>query len=296
MKAVDRFGRHSTDAASVSLTISPLDDHNDAGDEDQGGAGWPGTATNLEDDGEGGLRLEDLQGGWQDPPWDGPWFDLDFPALARYRPEGTYETPEVDVGAVESQRLEVDLGAAQPIDEIPWSEWTWPALGPVRAEDGGLLPLGTRGHAARDSWAGDPIEPVGVAVELDTSPTAAGAWDGFRPFVPGTYTFRRVRLRVTLRGDGIRFVRLPRLVLVWRKFNRKQEGDVVVGPDADVVVPFPVPFQNVPRVTAHLIGYPGSVEIVSITPTQVLLRPGAAVFSESSATFSPVIHWQAMGT
>jgi len=296
LKAVDKLGRYSEEAASVSLTIAPLDDHNDAGAEDQGGAGWPGASTNLEDDGAGGLQLASLQGGWQDPPWDAPWSGLDFPALAWNYPEGSYETPDVDIGALEAHRLEVDLGATQPIDEIPWLEWTWPALGPVRDQDGRLLPLGTRGHASRDSWAGNPIDPVGVGVEVDTSPAAAGAWDGWRPFVPGTYTFRRVRLRVTLQGDGIRFVRLPRLVLVRRKFNRKQEGEVVVGPDDDVLVTFPVPFQNAPRVTAHLLGYPGSVEIVSVSPTQVVLRPGAAVFAESPATFAPTIHWQAMGT
>ncbi|MCK6478562.1 MAG: hypothetical protein HUU06_00275 [Planctomycetaceae bacterium] len=296
LKATDKLGRYSTEGASIALTIASLDDHNDAGAEDQGGAGWPGASTNLEPDGAGGLQLASLQGGWQDPPWDGPWSDAKFPALARNYPEGTYETPAIDLGAVESHRIEVDLRAAQSMPEVPWSEWDWPALGPVRDEDGALLPLGTRGHTSKDTWSGDPIDSVGGAVEVDTSPTPAGPWDGWRLFVPGTYSFQRVRLRVTLRGDGIRLARLPRLVLRRRKFNRKQEGDVVVGPDADVVIPFPVPFQNAPRVTAHLIGYPGSVEIVSITPTQVTLRPGAAVFVESTATFAPTIHWQAMGT
>jgi hypothetical protein len=239
--------------------------------------------------------LPSLQGGWQDPPWDGPWSGLDFPALARHRPEGSYETPEIDVGAPEAQRLEVDLGAAQPIDDIPWPEWTWPALGPVRDPEGGLLPLGTPGHASGDSWSGDPIAPVDVSVEVDTSPTAAGAWDGWRPFVPGTYTFRRVRLRVTARGDGIRFVRIPRLVLIRRKFNRKQEGEVVVNCQP-VEVTFPVPFQNAPKVTAHLLGYPGTVEIVSVSPTGFVVRGGAAVFSGDPATFAPTVHWTAMGT
>ncbi len=296
IKAEDGLGRYSSEAASATLTIAPLDDHNDAGAEDQGGAGWPGSSTNLEDDGAGGLRLETLQGGWQDPPWDGAWSGLDFPSLARYRPEGAYETPPVDVGALESQRVEVDLDTAQPIDAMGWSEMLSPALGEVRDAAGDLLPLGTRGHASRNSWAGAPLAPVDASVEVDTSPTPAGPWDGWRPFTPGTYPFRRVRLRVTLRGDGVRFVRIPRLVLVRRKFNRKQEGEVVVGPDNDVVVTFPVPFQNAPRVTAHLLGYPGSVKLVSVTATQVVLRPGAAVFTESPATFAPTIHWQAMGT
>jgi len=295
LKAVDKFGRYSTAAASVSVTIAPLDDHNDAGTSDQGGLGWPGTSVNLEDDGAGGLQLSSLQGAWGDPPWDGAWSDLDFPGLARYWPEGTYETPAIDAGALEFQRLEVDLAAGQPIDAMVWSEVLSPALAKVRDAAGDPLPLGTRGHESQNTWQGDPITPVDVAVEVDTSPTAGGAWDGWRPFVPGTYAFRRVRMRVTLRGDGVRFTRLPDLVLVRRKFNRKHEGDVVVGPD-DVVVTFPVPFQNAPRVTAHLIGYPGSVEIVSVSPTQVTLRPGTAVFDEDPGTFSPQVHWIALGS
>jgi len=179
---------------------------------------------------------------------------------------------------------------------IPFGAVHRPALGARAARDGDLVPLGTRGFASKNSWRLSPLLPPDVRVEIDTAQSPAGPWDGWRPYAPGTYTFWRCRLRVTVRGDGLRFVRIPRLVVVRRKFNRKQEGDVVVGPDADVVVTFPVPFQNAPRVTAHLLGYPGSVEIVSITPTQVVLRPGAAVFAEDPATFAPTIHWQAMGT
>ena len=47
--------------------------------------------------------------------------------------------------------------------------------------------------------------------------------------------------------------------------------------------------------TAHLLSYPGSVEIVAVTATQVTLRPGAAVFGEYPATFAPTVYWQALG-
>ena len=99
-----------------------------------------------------------------------------------------------------------------------------------------------------------------------------------------------------MRGAELRFARIPRLVIGRRKSNRKLEGEVVVGPEDPIVVVFPEPFQNAPKVTAHLLGYPRSVEIVAVTRTQVTLRPGAAVFVEDPATFAPTIHWQAMGT
>lgn len=295
LKAIDRTGRYSRQAATVALTISALDSHVTSAINDQGGGGWPGTATHLEDDGAGALRHEVIPAhfGAVAAPFG---FFIGVPAFARYWPEGIYETPPVDVGQVESQRLEVDLGAAQPVDSVlPFGAVRRPALGARSHRDGTRVPLGTRGFASRSSWRATPLLPVDVEVDVDTSQTAGGAWDGWRPIAPGTYTFRRVRLRVTVRGDGLRFVRVPRLVIVRRKFNRKQEGEVVVGPNDDVVVMFPVPFQNAPRVTAHILGYPGSVEIVSVTPTQVVLRPGAAVYAEDPVTFAPTIHWQAMG-
>ena len=296
LKAVNRLGRTSPAAATVAVSIEPLGDHATDAVDDQAGQGWPGTPTHLEDDGTGALRLEALPAhfGAATTPF-GSFVGV--PAFARYWPEGIYLSPEFDAGQVEHQRIEVDLGGAQPIDpDIPFGACHRPALGARRPRDGTPVPLGTRGFASRNSWRATPLPPVDATVEVDTSSTPGGAWDGWRPFAPGTYAFRRVRIRVTVRGDGLRFVRVPHLVITRRKLNRKQEGDVVVGPDADVVVPFPVPFQNAPRVTAHLLGFPGSVEIVSVSPSEVVLRSGAAVFAESPATFAPTIHWQAMGT
>ena len=295
LKAVDKTGRYSLQAASVSLTVQALDSHATAATDDQAGQGWPGTATHLEDDGTGALRLEAI------PPCFGavtaPFGSfVGVPALARYWPEGIYESPPMDPGQMESQRLEADLGSAQPIaPNLPFGACHRPALGARRRRDGSFVSLGTRGFASRNSWRATPLPPVDATVEVDTSPTPAGAWDGWRPFAPGTYTFRRVRLRVTVRGDGLRFVRVPRLVITRRKFNRKQEGEVVVNCQP-VTVTFPVHFQNAPKVTAHLIGYPGTAEIVSVSPTGFVVRGGAAVFTGDPATFAPTVHWQAMGT
>ncbi len=295
LKAVDRHGRTSRAAATVTITIEALDDHVTEDTSDEGGQGWTGPKAHVEVDG-GALRLELLPEhfGAAVTPFGS---SVGVPCFAKYWPEGTYESPVFDAGQVEHQRVELDLGVEYPVDgALPFGAVRRPALGARRTRDGATIPLGTRSFASRNSWRLTPLVPPDVEVEIDTSPTPAGPWDGFQPYVPGTYTYWRCRMRITVRGDGLRFVRIPRLVIVRRKFNRKLEGDIVVGPDDPIVVVFPEPFQNAPKVTAHLLGYPGSVEIVVVTPTQVTLQPGAAVFAEDPATFAPVIHWQALGT
>ncbi len=295
LKAVDRNGRTSRTAASVSITIEPLDDHVTEDTSDEAAQGWTGPKTHVEVD-AGALRLERLPEHFGAAASPFGWFKS-VPCFATYWPGGSYETLPFDAGQVEHQRVEVDLGVEQPVDgALPFGAVRRPALGASRKRDGTLLPLGTPGFASKNSWRLTPLVPPDVEVEIDTSPTPAGPWDGYRPHVAGTYTYWRCRLRVTVRGDGLRYVRIPRLVIIRRKFNRKLEGDVVVGPDDPIVVVFPEPFQNAPKVTAHLLGYPGSVEIVAVTRTQVTLQPGAAVFAEDPATFAPTIHWQAMGT
>ena len=220
-----------------------------------------------------------------------------LPCVAKHWPLRTVESPVLDAGQFEHQRVEVDMGAAQPVDAgLPFGAVRRPAIGARAGRDEQLVPLGTPTFAAQNSWRLTPLAPVDAKIEIDTSPTPGGAWDGWRPFALGTNRYWRTRLRVTVRGDGLRFARIPRLVIRRRKFNRKLEGEVVVGPNDPVVVVFPTPFQNVPKVTAHLLGYPGSVEIVAVTATQVTLQPGAAVFAEDPGTFAPTIHWQALGT
>lgn len=295
LKAVDSHDRTSRAAASASVTIAALDSHVTADAADQGAQGWPGAKTHLEVDG-GALRLErlPLHFGAATVPF-GSFAGV--PCFAKYWPVGVYESLPFDAGQVEHQRVELDMGAAQPVDmNLPFGAVHRPALGARRLRDDTLVPLGTPSFASQNSWRLTPLPPTDAKVEIDTSATPAGPWDGWRPFAPGTYAFRRCRLRMTVTGDGLRFVRVPRLVVTRRKFNRKQEGHIVVGPNDPVVVIFPTPFQNAPKVTAHLLGYPGSVEIVAVTATQVTLRPGAAVYAEDPATFAPTIHWQAMGT
>ena len=93
----------------------------------------------------------------------------------------------------------------------------------------------------------------------------------------------------------LRFVRVPRLVVTRRKFNRKLEGEGVVN-CSPVNVVFPVPFQNPPKVTTSLVGYSGTPIVTNVTATGFTIAGGAAVFPGDPATFAPTVHWQAMGT
>jgi len=279
LKAVDRFGRVSADAASTTLTIEALGDHATADQSDQAVAGWPGTKTHLEVE-AGALRLERLPEhfGAATPPF-GSFAGV--PCFAKSWPVGAYETPPFDAGQVERQRIEIALGGAQPLDApLPFGAVRRPALGP---------------WAARQTVDVEPLAPVATSVEIDTSSTPDGPWDGWRPHAPGTYEFRRCRLRVTVVGDGHRAVRVPTLVLTRVKRNVKQEGHVVVnGGLIDIV--FPAPFQNSPKVTATILGFAGTPLITNVTPTGFTIAGGAAVFVGDPATFAPTVHWQAMGT
>jgi hypothetical protein len=279
LKAVDRFGRVSSDAASATLTIEALDDHVTADQSDQAAAGWPGAKTHLEVD-AGALRLERIPEhfGAATSPF-GSFAGV--PCFAKAWPKGTYETPPFDAGQIERQRIEIALGGSQPLDApLPFGAVRRTALGP---------------WAAQQTIDLDPLAPVATAVEIDTSPTAGGAWDGWRPFAPGTCRYWRSRLRVTVEGDGLRAVRVPTLVLTRRKRNVKQEGHVVVNCSAVDVV-FPVPFQNPPRVTTTVLGFAGTPLVSNVTATGFTIAGGAAVFPGDPATFAPTVHWQAMGT
>jgi hypothetical protein len=133
-------------------------------------------------------------------------------------------------------------------------------------------------------------------VEIDTSPTAGGAWDGWRPYVPGTYLCRRYRLRVTARGDGLRGVRLPRLVLRRRKFNRKDEGTVFVPGGVPIEVFFAAPFTAAPAVVGGIVGpNPGlglTVQVTVVTAASYRVE----VFDGMGMSVPATVAWHALGT
>lgn len=279
LKAVDRFGRVSADAASATVTIEALGDQVTADQSDHAAAGWPGVKTHLEVV-AGALRLELLPAhfGAATSPF-GSFAGV--PCLAKAWPKGTYETPPFDAGQLERQRIEIALAGAQPfVAPLPFGAVRRPALGP---------------WAAEQSIDVAPKAPVALDIEIDTSPTPGGAWDGWRPYAPGTYRYWRSRLRVTVEGDGLRAVRVPTLVVTRRKRNVKQEGHVVVN-CSPVDVVFPVPFQNPPKVTTTVLGYAGTPLVSNVTATGFTIAGGAAAFVGDPGTFAPTVHWQAMGT
>jgi hypothetical protein len=276
VKAVDRFGRVSVAAASETLTVEALADHVTTDTSDQGSGGWPGTAIQLEPDG-GALRLATV-------PLLGmatmPLAQATWGVRGTLWGEGSYETPAIDAGLSAHHRIEVDdAGITQEVDP--------PTLGDA---------LGSVGQLGGYSLAMTPRTPVDVTIEIDTSPTAAGTWDGWRPYVPGTYLCRRYRLRVTARGDGLRGVRLPRLVLRRRKFNRKDEGTVVVPGGVPIEVFFTAPFTVAPAVVGGIVGpNPGLGLTVQVTAV------GAAscrfeVFDGMGMSVPATVAWHALGT
>ncbi len=295
LKAVDRQERTSRAAATVTITIEPLDDHVTEDTSDEGAQGWTGPKTHVEPDG-GALRLERLPEhfGAATSPF-GSFVGV--PCFAKYWPEGVYETLPFDAGQVEHQRVEVDLGVEQPVDAtLPFGAVRRPALGARRKRDGTTIPLGRRGFASKNSWRLTPLLPPDVHVEIDTSQTAAGPWDGYRPHVPGTYTFWRCRLRVTVRGDGIRFVCIRRLVIVRRKFNHKDEGTVVLPGRMPVELTFAAPFTVAPAVVATLVGPNPSlgvkIEATAISPTSCHLE----AFDGAGVSIPATVCWHALGT
>jgi hypothetical protein len=276
VKAVDRFGRVSEDAASATLTVEALGDHVTTGTSDQGAGGWPGTAIHLEPD-AGALRLATvpLLGMATMPLGQATWS-----VRGTLWSEGSYETPVIDAGLSAHHRIEVDdAGVAHEVDP--------PALGDA---------LGSVGQLGGYSLGIAARTPVDRTVEIDTSPTAAGAWDGWRPYVPGTYLCRRYRLRVTARGDGLRGVRLPRLVLRRRKFNRKDEGTVFVPGGVPIEVFFAAPFTAAPAVVGGIVGpNPGlglTVQVTVVTAASYRVE----VFDGMGMSVPATVAWHALGT
>ncbi len=295
VKSIDRFGRASREAAQLIIEIRPLPSHVETDVVDEGDGGWTGTATHLEDDG-GTLRLEAI------PPCFGavtaPFGSFaGVPAFARYWPTGTYETAVVNAGQIEEQRVEVDLGTTQPVDAgLPFGAVRRRALGQTRRRDGTAVPIGFRGWASRQSWRVTPLLPVDALVEIDTSDSAAGAWDGWRPWVPGTYRFWRMRLRVTVRGDGLRFTRIQRIVCRRSKFNRKLEGSVVLTGAGPIEVDLSAAgFTAAPIVVPALAANPAaaSVKIVvtNVTPTSCDIE----AFDGSGTSIATTVGWHALG-
>jgi hypothetical protein len=194
--------------------------------------------------------------------------------------EGSYETPEIDAGLSAHHRIEVDdAGVAHEVDPL--------VLGDA---------LGSVGQLGGYSLAMAPRAPVDRTVEIDTSPTAAGAWDGWRPYVPGTYLCRRYRLRVTARSDGLRGVRLPRLVLRRRKLNRKDEGTVALPGGVPIEVFFAAPFTAAPAVVGGILGpNPAlglTVHLTGVSATSCHVE----VFDGMGASVPAAVSWHALGT
>lgn len=297
LAAVDRHGRPSLAKASVSLVVAALDTHVTTATTAEAGSGWTGTKDGVEVDGTD-LVLTELTrpfGAWTSPF--GSYAAIPF--CARRMPSGSYTTATVNAGQVETQRVEVDIDTAQPLASMPFGAMRMSVFGRRALRDGTPTTWGIRSWCARQSWRGDALMPCDVLVEIDTSQTNAGSWDGWRAYVPGSYTFWRMRLRVTLTGDGFRALKLPRLTVRRRKFNFKDEGSAVLPGGAAYAITFAAPFSGAPYVTATIYGASAVVgpriEVKNVTKTGCTLE----VFDTAGGvdtSVAAVLHWHALGT
>lgn len=294
LAAVDRFGRVSLEKATITVSIAVLPTHVVTGSSDEAGLGWTGTKAGVEVSG-GDLALTEYDrpfGAWTAPF--GSFAGLHF--LARHAVSGTYETAVVNAGQLEEQRVAVRVTAEQPDIALPFGALRCSVFGRRARRDDSIVALGTRSWCARQSWRGSALLPADVLVEIDTSATAGGAWAGWRPWVPGTYKFWRMRLRVTLRSDGFRALRLTELFVRRLKLNRKWEGRVGLPGGAPVVVTYAdAGFTALPVVTATLEGaslFLGSkVVVTNVTTTQCHLE----VFDGAGTSVAADLGWHAMG-
>lgn len=300
LKGQDRLGRYSLQGISRVIDVKALDDHLTANTWSESGGGFGGTKTNMEVVG-GALLLTKLA------PFGGltaPFASyVGLPPHSRYWHEGTYLAPARDLGQVENERLEVAFAASQPVDaNLPFGAIQHPALGPRVKADGTLVPLGTRGLTSKTSWRGTPFTPLGVQVEVNTSPTNTAnpglvVWDGWRPYVPGTYRARWVQFRVTATGDGLRFVRIPTLVIKHRRLNKKDEGLLALPGGAPAPVVYAVPFVLAPQVTVTIEGaWPGIVGSKIEVTARTAVGCNIEVFNGAGASVATQVCWHALGT
>lgn len=293
--AIDKHDRPCKTKASQTVTVVPLDTHVTVATTSESGGSWGGSKIHVETD-SGSLRLARLPTPFGAAT--GPFGDYaGVGCFSRYWSSGTYQTTDTNLGQIETVRLEVQIGADQPTDaSLPFGAVRRPALGRRTDRDGQLLPAGARSWSGRQTWQMAPIRPVDLLVEIDTSQSSGGAWDGWRPWVPGTYTCWRYRFRVTLRGDGLRFSRLSTFTVRRRKYNHKDEGTVALVGTTWTAVTFTAPFQGAPVVTGNVVGplatYGVTVQAKEITRTGCLM----AAFDGAGNNIAADVGWHALGT
>lgn len=290
--ARDKLGRQGP-VSSAGVDVRPLGTHVEAAESDEGGGGWTGTKDGMEVDG-GSLVLAELPkfGGATEPF--GSFGDV--PCFARRRAVGSYTTATLDLGQVEDQRVEIGVAAESPsIASLPFGAVKTRALGTRRRRrDGTLNQAGLRGWANTAGIGGRSLRAPDVEIEIETSLAGAGDLDGWRPWIPGTYRFRRMRLRATVRGDGFRSVALTDLVIRRLKLNLKDEGAEETDGVNAAAVTFAMPFTSPPRVVAQVIDglHAHRVLVSSVTASGCELD----AVDGSGARVAKEVHWHALGT
>lgn len=295
IKARDPLGRYSATAASFTLTVKALEDYETSLETNEHSGGYTGAKTNVEVD-TGNLVLSLL----------GEAFNASMEAFAatwigaRRYDSGTYVTGWFDRTVVQTERIEAQVGCVMTIDggsALSAYEATEPVGGPALVA-GVARNAGFRSMPQRREASENYRDPSDFLVEIDTAQDGVPTPDGWRRFVPGLYTFRQYRFRVTLRGDGTQYARLTSFLIRHRKRNKKAEGSIAVaGSPGPTAVAFPSGlFTVAPIVVASVIDAAGTefiVQAADITTSGANLRAYDATGAE---VFTGTIHYHAMGT
>ncbi len=213
---------------------------------------------------------------------------------------GTYVSSWVDYGAVITERLEVEIAASttQHSGQKIYDYRNTPIGGTGSNSSGDFVAPNKRGPLTFSTIYGEKTQPTDVLVEIDTAQDATPTADGYRRFIPGTYTFRQYRLKVTLTGDGEFYPLIDTLKIKRLLKNKKDEGTASVTADPGPTrVTFAQTFVSTPSVVVAVVGGTTTAEFVALAANHSSTGCDVRVYdSLGDEAFTGTIHWIACGT
>jgi len=287
IKAKDASGNYSGEK-TADQTIAPLENYETGQDNDAVDIGWSGTHTNVEASGSGIAlaMLPTFATDWTSAATD---YTGVYPFFPCY-PSGTYETESIDLGSTRDTRIEFKLDGevAATTSNTAATIWTGvPVIGPDGGDDDEANPHPAQGYPVN----GDD-RPLAVDIDISTS-TNDSDWTDPRPFVPGSYHTRYVKLRATLKTrTGFDLPTLTSFRVFERKKNRKREGGPITVTTTGVSVTFDPPFLDVPALVVRVHDSNNHSMIANLTATGADIT----VANIAHQDVSGIIDWIAAGT
>lgn len=217
-----------------------------------------------------------------------------WPPLLGHRGTGTYVTATVDAGAVVRERIDMNL-VVSPTTPTVYADQHRYIVRPTLTAAGEATGTGDRFTSDLNFPSGAPVDGIDVDIEIDTAQDGVPTWDGYRRWCPGAvYTFRQVRLRVTLTASWWRNLQISTMTWKRRRQNRKDEALVTVSGTGGTDVTWTTTFSAAPKVTATVesaTAYHATVSDVTASGCKVRIFDAAGA-EQASGT----VHVHAMGT